>query len=139
LVAPKRSPATPASETRPPSEPRVVLMVVGGAVTPREIAALCRRVSSALERDRADVVLCDVGALERPDLTAVDALARLQLTARRAGGHIRLLHAGDRLRELLDLVGLDGAVPLERDLALEARGKTEEREEVGRVEKESDS
>lgn len=114
-------------------------MVVGRAITPREIAALCSRVSSVLECDGSDVVVCDVGALERPDLTAVDALARLQLTARRAGGHIRLLHAGDRLRELLDLVGLDDVLLLDGELALEARRKSEEWEQAGGVQKESDS
>ncbi len=42
----------------------------------------------------------------RPDLSAVDALARLQLAARRLGCSIRLRDACAELTELLDLVGL---------------------------------
>jgi hypothetical protein len=41
-----------------------------------------------------------------PDLALVDALARWQLSARRAGGAIGLREVREELRELLDLVGL---------------------------------
>ncbi len=44
--------------------------------------------------------------LERPDLVAVNALARLQLTARRRAVRLRVRGAGRELRLLLDLVGL---------------------------------
>ena len=42
----------------------------------------------------------------RADLALVDALARLQLTARRLGCSIRLRNPGADLLELLELVGL---------------------------------
>jgi hypothetical protein len=41
-----------------------------------------------------------------PGLAAVEALARLQLEARRAGGRIRLEEVSSALAELLDLAGL---------------------------------
>jgi hypothetical protein len=41
-----------------------------------------------------------------PDLSVVDRLARLQLTARRMGWSIGLRNPGDELRGLLDLAGL---------------------------------
>ena len=41
-----------------------------------------------------------------PDLALVDALARLQLAARRRGCSIQLRDPCEELRELLDLVGL---------------------------------
>jgi hypothetical protein len=42
----------------------------------------------------------------RPDLLLVDALARLQLEARRMGWSMRLRHPGAELRGLLHFVGL---------------------------------
>jgi hypothetical protein len=60
----------------------------------------------------------------RPDLGLVDALARLELLARRHGCTIQW-HTCDELRELLLFVGLAGV------LALEPRRETEERIQLG--------
>jgi hypothetical protein len=92
------------------------------------------------------VVVCDVTGLGPPGLAAVDALARMELTARRAGGRIRLRGPDPALRALLDLVGLrfetsDSSVstgsPGPESLGLfgsvEAQGESEEREPAGRV------
>lgn len=51
-----------------------------------------------------------VGGDGPPDLAVVDALARAQLAARRAGSAVRLVEASDELRALLDLAGLRGQV-----------------------------
>jgi ABC-type transporter Mla MlaB component len=51
-------------------------------------------------------VICDVGALVDADAVAVDALAHLQLTARRRGATIRLRHASPELCELVAFMGL---------------------------------
>ena len=78
---------------------------------------------------RPSRIVCDVGALA-PDAVTVDALARLQLSARRLGLEIRLRHASTELQELLAFFGL-------RDvLRVEAGGKAEQREQRGRVEEE---
>ena len=70
---------------------------------------------------RSSTIVCDVAALA-PDVTAVDALARLQLTARRLGYEVRLRDASVDLQDLLDFVGL-------RDvLRVEAGGQAEKRE-----------
>jgi hypothetical protein len=50
-------------------------------------------------------VACDVRSVE-PDAVTVDALARLQLAVHRRGCRIRLVHASDRLRELVAFMGL---------------------------------
>jgi hypothetical protein len=71
---------------------------------------------------RPSTILCDVGALT-PDAAAVDALARLQLAARRIGLEIRLRHASSELQGLLVYCGLDEV------LRVEAGGQAEEREE----------
>ena len=58
------------------------------------------------------VVVCDVAALTRPDLAALDALARMQLTARRAGTRMQLRGASPTLVGLLALTGLQEVLPL---------------------------
>ena len=60
-----------------------------------------------------------------PDVALVDALARLQLAARRAGWTMWLRESSGELRDLIDLCGLGCA------LALEADGQPEEGEELG--------
>ncbi len=86
------------------------------------------------------VVRIDVGALSQPDLASVDALARLQLHARRSGRSLRLVDAGPELRALLALLGLDDALPTDDALPLDAGSggqrlrQAEEGEEPRRVE-----
>ena len=48
-----------------------------------------------------------------PDATTVDALARLQLNARRLGQEVRLSHVSSELQELLDFVGLGEVLRVE--------------------------
>jgi ABC-type transporter Mla MlaB component len=71
----------------------------------------------AREVSNAEVVVCDVAALDDPDVGTVNALVRLQLTARRAGLSIRLRNASPELQALLALLGLDDVVPLCRATA----------------------
>jgi len=52
------------------------------------------------------VFVCDVGALVEPDVAAVDALARLQLAARRSGCRITLQGVAPEMGDLLELMGL---------------------------------
>jgi ABC-type transporter Mla MlaB component len=69
---------------------------------------LCAQVRRLLSRGDIDVVTCDCSDAVA-DLEAVDALARLQLTARRLGGRIRLRAAPADLAELIDFVGVPTA------------------------------
>ncbi|MFF4763680.1 STAS domain-containing protein [Streptomyces sp. NPDC001292] len=82
------------------------VLVLAGPVTRDEVVELCADVRALLEDTRAAVVVCDVGGLGPPGLGVVDLLARLQLTARRAGGRIRLRDPDPALDALLGLVGL---------------------------------
>jgi ABC-type transporter Mla MlaB component len=115
------------------------VFVVSGRIARGHIPGLCRRVRALLEDTDADVILCDVSALADPDAVTVDALARLQLTARRLGREVRLVHACGELRELLDLMGLGDVVPLVVELPLETRGQSEQGEEGLGVEEEASS
>ncbi len=71
----------------------------------------------------------------RPDLSVVDALARMQLAARRAGCAIRVRDACPELSELLGLCGLCvelvGLAVEPGGLAVEPRRQPEDGEQVG--------
>ncbi|GAA4000858.1 hypothetical protein GCM10022384_54770 [Streptomyces marokkonensis] len=82
------------------------VLVLPGPVSRGETPRLCDEVRALMGSTRAGVVVCDVGGLGPPGLAAVDLLARLELTARRAGGRIRLRDPDPALHALLDLVGL---------------------------------
>jgi hypothetical protein len=71
-----------------------------------------------------DEVLGHVDA-RSPDLALVEALARLQLSARRRGARLSLRNVSDELRALLELVGLADV------LALEARRQPELGDQLG--------
>ena len=87
----------------PPAGPRSVVVRVLG--TPDARAVLCAQVRRLLGRGDVDIVTCDLTDAV-PDLGAVDALARLQLTAQRLGGRIRLRAASPDLAELISFVGV---------------------------------
>jgi hypothetical protein len=74
-------------------------------------------------------IICDVSALA-PDAGSVDALARLELLAKREGVALRLRKLSPELQELLRLCGLGDV------LGLEVVRQPEEREERVRVEEE---
>lgn len=74
--------------------------------TREDLARLCDDLAAAPPGE----VVCRVGALARPGLDAVDALARLKLAAGRRGHRIRFEGAGPELRALLLLTGLDGTL-----------------------------
>jgi ABC-type transporter Mla MlaB component len=85
--------------------PNTVAFTIRGPIVRADLPALCDRVCAALADSRADVVLCDVCEVE-PDAVTVDALARLQLAARRNGCQIRLRGASPALCELVQFMGL---------------------------------
>jgi hypothetical protein len=72
-----------------------------------------RPIEVAAPKERLTVVVVAVDGVV-PDLALVDLLARLQLAARRAGGSVVLREPCERLRALLDLVGLAELLPLEK-------------------------
>ena len=65
-----------------------------------------------MEEGQTDVVVCDVAGVSDPDCATVDALARMQLTAKRLGSGLRLRGASDELHELLAMAGLCEVVGL---------------------------
>jgi ABC-type transporter Mla MlaB component len=124
------------SAPRPPLEPSEKSIVITGPLARAEISDLCERVRASLEVCHAGSVDCDVGAIEA-DAVTVEALARLQLIARRLGWRVRVKDAPPELQELLCLMGLDEVLPCGRS-GVEPRGQAEEREQARGVQEERD-
>ena len=89
--------------------------------------------------DRSIPLTCDVTGVSHPDAITLDALARLQLMARRHGRTIVLRGACEELRELIRLVGLVDELPAVDELGVEPLGQSEQREQVGGIEEEGDA
>lgn len=106
--------------------------MIRNPIMPGDLPALCERVRAHVARSR-DAIVCDVSTLTEPDLGTVDALARLELAVKKLGGALALCGVGPRLRELLELTGL------EETLCVEAPGQPEQREQALRVEEEADA
>jgi anti-anti-sigma regulatory factor len=83
-----------------------------GPIARVDILGMGERLRRCLSSCASEVVVCDVCTLTDPDVDTVDALARLQLIARRQGGQILLRNAPPELKELLALTGLDEVVKL---------------------------
>jgi ABC-type transporter Mla MlaB component len=137
LVAPEQPP-TPSSSIRPPREGTSLVFDVSGRLDRAGIPALCQQVGAMLDGHDAEPLVCDVAAIRMPDAVTVDALARIQLTARRHGRRITLRDASRELQELLDLMGLGDVIPCGEGSGIEATRQTEEREQGGSVEEEGD-
>ena len=113
----------------PSARPTTVDFAVAGPIARADVPAICGHVAALLEATGADVALCDVAALPA-DAAAVDALARIQLSARRMGRRLEVRGAADDLLALLAFVGVAGA------LGIEPWRQAEEREERLGVEEE---
>jgi len=111
------------------ARPTTVVFAVAGPIARADLPAICGDVAALLDATGADVALCDVRGLPA-DAAAVDALARIQLAARRMGRQVVLRHAADDLRDLLAFVGLSGV------LRIEVGGQPEQREQRVSVEEE---
>lgn len=109
-----------------------------GRIGRTDIPALCAHAREVLQGCAGNPVVFDVGALTAPDAVTVDALARLQLTARRVGRRLELRHACGELYELLDLMGLIDVLPCVWESGVEMRRQAEEREKGRCVQEEGD-
>jgi hypothetical protein len=85
------------------------LLVVTGASSDEDVCALCERLKNVMTSSDAALVACDVAALPA-DARAIEAIGRLQLTARRHNRSIRLHRASPELEQLLDFAGLADVV-----------------------------
>jgi ABC-type transporter Mla MlaB component len=92
------------------TDPRTTAFAIWGPIGRDDLPGLCDRVCALLAESDADVALCDVRGVAA-DAVTVDALARLQLGARRHGCLVRLRNASDELRALVRFMGLTAVLP----------------------------
>lgn len=93
----------------PEERPKTIVVVLDGQISSSTVPRLCENLRAALEASDAEVVVCDVGTLAAASpvtLDVLDALARLQLTAKRLGRTVRLANVSTQLQALLTLTGL---------------------------------
>jgi anti-anti-sigma regulatory factor len=109
---------------------------IGPNIARADIPGLCARLTALLENSDARVVVCDVRAITNPDAVVIEALARLQLTARRLGRQILVRHASDHLRDLLALTGLRHVLSPHDCLVLEPGWQAKQREQPVGIEEE---
>ncbi|HWF58442.1 MAG TPA: STAS domain-containing protein [Candidatus Dormibacteraeota bacterium] len=82
-----------------------ISFAIWGPIARPDLPGLCDRICALLERSGATTILCDVCGVEA-DAVSVDALARLELAARRRGCQLRMRGASDDLRDLIGFMGL---------------------------------
>ena len=138
MAAPHESPP-PRRIARSPHAPTRIELEIGERIELADIPGLCDEAGLELD-DAADAecLVCDVGAVRDPDAVTIDALARLQLTARRLDREVLLRRASRELLDLVEFMGLSEALPLCDESGLETIRQAEQREEGGRVEEERD-
>jgi anti-anti-sigma regulatory factor len=83
-----------------------VVWPLGPAICRDDIPGLCDQLAVVIRYGGVRLVLCDVSAVAVHDAVLVEVLLRLQLTARRLGGRIRVRHASPQLLDLLAVTGL---------------------------------
>lgn len=91
-------------------ERRTVTFAIRGPISRADLAGLCDRVCEQLASSGATIALCDLSEVAQNDAVIVDALARLQLAARRQGCQVRLRQVPPPLQALLTLTGLDDVI-----------------------------
>ncbi len=94
----------------PTPERGAITILISGPIAPTDLPGLYRRVCGLLEGCHAASAVCDVHGVGA-DAVTVDALARLQLAARRHQCQVRLRGASHELRELMAFMGLRDVLP----------------------------
>lgn len=92
------------------SAPQILDFAIAGPIARADLPGLCDRVCTLLVGQRPTIARCDVSGVE-PDAVCVEALARLQLAAKRHGCTVRLRHASPELLRLVAFMGLADVLP----------------------------
>src|SRR3954468_9285765 len=90
--------------------PQPLVFEIRGPIARTDLPGLCDRVCALFESNPGPVAFCDVSSVD-PDAVTVDALARLQLAARRRACQVRLRGACADLVDLVAFMGLADVLP----------------------------
>ena len=112
LAAPEESQSVGTPSQRPARDPSEIVIIIGGRLDRADAVRLGTHARALLEHGGAELLVCDVGALIKPDAVVIDALCRMRLAARRLGCQLALRDASSHLGELLALVGLTDVMRL---------------------------
>jgi ABC-type transporter Mla MlaB component len=94
-------------------KPHATVWAIGPVIGRADIPVLCANLVALLDVTGAREVVCDVARIVTPDAVTVEALARLQLTARRFGRRLTICGASPQLLDLMAFIGLAGVLPIE--------------------------
>jgi ABC-type transporter Mla MlaB component len=94
----------------PTPERGAITILISGPIAPTDLPGLYRRVCGLLEGCDAAFAVCEVNGVNA-DAVTVDALAQLQLAARRHQCQVKLRGASHQLRELVAFMGLRDVLP----------------------------
>jgi ABC-type transporter Mla MlaB component len=89
---------------------QTIAFAVRGPIERSDLPGLCARVRALLVGTAPSLAFCDVSDVPA-DAVTVDALARLQLAARRSDCTVRLRNASPQLRRLVEFMGLEDVLP----------------------------
>ena len=113
-----------------PGARRTIRVAVRPHLARDEVRALGEKLVRRLREGDVAEVQVDVSSIRAPDVVHVDAIARMQLAARRQDSRVRLIGPCPRLMELLVLVGLEDMFPDEVETSgLEMHREPEHREQ----------
>jgi ABC-type transporter Mla MlaB component len=90
--------------------PQTLTFAIRGPIARADLPGLCDRICALLRGSGATVAVCEVGEVTA-DAVTIDALARLQVAARRNGCQVRLRCASSELLELIAFMGLRDVLP----------------------------
>ena len=88
---------------------QTISFAVRGPIERSELPGLCDRVCTLFARTAPEVAFCDVSDVPA-DAVTVDALARLQLAAKRCACVVRLRNASPELLALVEFMGLENVL-----------------------------
>jgi ABC-type transporter Mla MlaB component len=91
--------------------PSTIMFAIRGPLEREDLPALYSRVCMLLETSGASVAVCEVSGVAA-NAVSVDALARLQLAARRHRCRVELRDASPQLRDLIAFMGLEDVFAL---------------------------
>jgi ABC-type transporter Mla MlaB component len=102
--------------------PQTVAFSIRGPIARDDLPGLCDWVCAFLREHGPGVVRVDVSGVEC-DAATIDALARLQLAARRHGCRVCLCHACEELTALVAFMGLTDVLPCDDTTSADGKEK----------------
>jgi ABC-type transporter Mla MlaB component len=92
------------------ARPATAVLALPRRIEADDLPGLWDRVRRVLDQP-LDLLVCDLSAVDEADAVLLDAVARIQLLARRAGCQVRIDRASSAVTGLFELAGLkDSAV-----------------------------